>query len=197
MSMADESGQAKTDFDELLDEMPRIAEVVKTFPEAVQPQAFEALMAEARGRRSSGAGESDTKTRRRTKPRATKADGDGKVARRSKRKPSAVRSLDLAPKGKTSFKDFVAEKQPKTNHDRNTVSVYYLAEELGMSGVTLEHVFTCYRDMGWREPSDLANSLSLTAYHKRFLDTADMENITVTAPGRNHVKHDLPAPKKG
>ncbi len=195
--MADEGGQDKADFDALLAEMPRIAEVVKTFPEAVQPQAFEALMAEARGQRSLGAGESKTKTPRRTKPRAKKADGDGKTTRRRKRKPSAVRSLDLAPKGKKSFKDFVAEKQPKTNHDKNTASVYYLAEELGMSAVTVEHVFTCYKDMGWREPSDLANSLSLTAYHKRFLDTADMDNITVTAPGRNHVRHDLPPTKKG
>jgi hypothetical protein len=201
MSMAEQKDSPEeASFDSLLVEMPRIAEAVKAFPEAVQAQAFEALMAELKGQ---------TAPSRRTEPRAGKATrrrsgrprakapsvGEEKTRRRTGG-PSAVRDLDLAPKGQTSLKDFVAEKQPKTNHDRNVVSVYYLAEVLGLNGVTLDQVFTCYKDMRWREPGSLANSLALTANRKRFLDTASLDDIKLTPAGRNHVEHDLP-PKKG
>jgi len=198
--MADGDGQVKGSFDALLAEMPRIAEAVKAFPEAVQAQAFEALMAEVRGgaaptRKETGEGKS-TK-RRASKSRAKASGGEGKNTWRRTGGPSAVRDLDLAPKGKTSFKDFVAEKRPKTNHDQNVLSVYYLAEVLGLGSVTLDYVFTCYKDMRWREPANLANSLSLTANRKRFIDTASLDDIKLTPAGRNHVEHDLPPKKKG
>jgi hypothetical protein len=201
MSMAEQEGvQPGASLDSLLAEMPRIAEAVKAFPEAVQAQAFEALMAELKGqtapsrRTESRAGKA---TRRRAgRPRPKTPGVDETKTRRRTGGPSAVRDLDLAPKGQTSLKDFVAQKQPRTNHDRNVVSVYYLAEVLGLNGVTLEQVFTCYRDMRWREPGNLANSLALTANRKRFLDTASLDDIKLTPAGRNHVEHDLP-PKKG
>jgi hypothetical protein len=200
MSMAEqEDGNEKASFDSLLGEMPRIAEAVKAFPEAVQGQAFEVLMTELRGRSGTtvsakiGAGETTRRTRR---SRAKTRGEDGKETRRRTSGPSAVRDLDLAPKGEKSLKDFVAEKQPKTNHDKNAVSVYYLAQVLRLEGVTLDHVFTCYKDMRWREPGNLANSLALTANRKRFLDTASLDGIKLTPAGRNHVEHDLPPTKK-
>ena len=195
-----EDAQPGTSLDSLLAEMPRIAEAVKAFPEAVQAQAFEALMAEVKGQASPSrrteprAGK--TTRRRAGRPRAKAPSVDEKKTRRRTGGPSAVRDLDLAPKGQTSLKDLVTEKQPKTNHDRNVVSVYYLAEVLGLNGVTLDQVFTCYKDMRWREPGNLANSLALTANRKRFLDTASLDEIKLTPAGRNHVEHDLP-PKKG
>jgi len=196
-----EDGQDKDSFDSLLAEMPRIAEAVKAFPEAVQAQAFEALMSELRNhvtptvRNETGARKS---TRRRASRSRARAQGDdGKAARRRTGSPTAVRDLDLVPKGKSSLKEFVDGKQPKTNHDKNVVSVYYLAEVLGLGSVTVDHVFTCYKDMRWREPRNLANSLALTANRKRFLDTASLEEIKLTPAGRNHVQHDLPPKKKG
>jgi hypothetical protein len=202
MSMADrEDGQEKGNFDSLLAEMPRIAEAVKAFPEAVQTQAFEALMVELRGRAtptvSTGTGARKSTRRPAGRTRQTARAEDPKSTRRRTGGPSAVRDLNLAPKGKVSLKDFVAEKQPKTNHDRNVVAVYYLAEVLGLGSVTVDHVFTCYKDMRWREPGNLGNSLALTANRKRFLDTASLDDIKVTPAGRNHAEHDLPPKKKG
>jgi len=202
MSMAEqEDSRTNASFDSLLAEMPRIAEAVKVFPEALQAQAFEALMAELKGRTApiQTAETSGGKSKRRRAARSRpKAPGeDGKRTRRRATSPSAVRDLDLAPKGETSLKDFVAEKQPKTNHDKNVVSVYYLAEVLRLNGVTVDHVFTCYKDMRWREPGNLGNSLALTANRKRFLDTASLDDIKLTPAGRNHVDHDLPPKRKG
>lgn len=191
----------RASFDSLLAEMPRIAEAVKVVPEALQAQAFDALMAELKGR-TAPVKTAETGGRKSTRRRAgrsrPKAPGeDGKSMRRRATSPSAVRDLDLAPKGEASLKDFVAEKQPKTNHDKNVVSVYYLAEVLRLNGVTVDHVFTCYKDMRWREPGNLANSLALTANRKRFLDTASLDDIKLTPAGRNHVDHDLPPKGKG
>src|SRR4030095_8356051 len=101
-------------------------------------------------------------------------------------------------RGKKSLQDLVDEKQPKTNHDKNVLAVYYCARILELSSVTIDHVFTVYRDMGWRLPggNNFANSLALTANRKRFLDTADGDNITLTSKGTNYVEHDLPPKSK-
>ena len=100
------------------------------------------------------------------------------------------------PSGKKSLKAFVQEKQPKTLHDKNVVAVYYLRETLGAPKVSVDHVFTCYKDMNWREPGNLGNSLALTANRKRYLDTSSLDDIKLTPAGRNHVGHELPSPKK-
>ena len=192
------TGEEQSKFDELLEAMPRIAEAVKAFPESVQPQAFERLMAELTGRAPSGVpGEQGQKERKTRKLRQTTATDETKPTRRKASSPTSVRDLDLAPDGKPSLKDFVAEKRPKTNHDRNALSVYYLSEILGIDAVTVDHVFTCYKDMRWREPVDLANNLSLTANRKRFIDTANRDDIKITPAGRNHIEHDLPPKTRG
>lgn len=185
--------------DDLLKRMPEIAKAVSAFPEAVQQSAFDALMA-AGGATNTATPSTTTKTTtRKPQSRRKKASAEGETpkARRTTGSPSAIRELDLAPKGKTSLKDFVAAKRPKTQDDYNTVSVYYLAEEIGIPTVTLNHVFTAYKDMGWREPANLQNSLSLTSMRKRFLDTSNLTDIKLTPAGRNHVLHDLPTKKKG
>jgi hypothetical protein len=133
-----------------------------------------------------------TTRKRQTKP----ATDGGSPVRRRTGSPTRVKGLDLAPKGKQSFAAFVSEKQPKSQHDQNVLSVYYLLEIAEVAPVTWNHVYTCYRDQGWAVPADMANSLQVTASRKTFLDTADMENITLEPRGTNHVEHHLPAKKK-
>ena len=192
--MADKTTDpVKERLDSLLIEMPRIAEVVKAFPESVQARAFETLMAELRGE----AAPKNPARRKRAPSGRSSPEKKDKTPRRRATAPRALRDLDLAPKGKDSFKEFAKKKKPKTNNDKNVASVYYLSEVLGLDAVTVNHVFTCYKDMSWREPSNLANSLCLTASRKRYLDTASLDDIRLTPAGRNHVKHDLPPTKKG
>ena len=195
-------GQEKTSLDALLAKMPQIAEAVGKFPEAVQQQAFDALMAEATGgtdrtaRTAAESGETQPGARKRMTPRK-KASGDAAGTPRRSSGPKQLRDLDLTPRGKVSFVDFVDEKQPRTNHDRNVVSVYYCDRILEVGAVTDDHVYTCYRDMGWRLPSpNLNTGLSLTSSRKRFIDTSDNKNITLTSKGLNYVEHDLPPKAK-
>ena len=201
MSMAEE--QDGNSLDTLLAKMPQIAEAVSKFPEAVQQQAFDALMAEAtggpRGTNTTKApsGEKQRPSRRaKSSTRKRKEANSEPTKRRRAGAPSEVRDLDLAPKGHKSFKDFVTEKQPKSQHDVNTVSVYYLTDTIKVNPVTIDHVYTCYREAKVRSPPNLANSLATTASRKGYLDTANLEDIGITPRGRNYIEYDLPKTKE-
>jgi len=197
----------KTPLDDLLARMPEIAKAVSAFPEGVQQSAFDALMATASGasvtpvpEQASGDSNGETTGRKPKtgKSRRKRGAGDttGKPRRGVSAQPKVVKELDLRPKGKKSLADFAAEKNPTSNHDKTAVALYYLANEANVSPVTRDHVFTAYREMGWKIPTDFANSLQQTATKKRFLDTSDAENLRLLTPGQNRVEHDLPEQKK-
>jgi len=116
--------------------------------------------------------------------RATKA--------KSKGKPTIVKDLNLTPKGKKAFTAFAQEKGPKDNQQKCVVAVYYLRHELALDKVSIDHVYTCYKDAKWRVPANLYHTLVLTAHRKGWLDTTDMTSITITARGENLVEQDLP-----
>ena len=176
-----------------MEALPRIAETVKQFPEALQPQVFQALLEELRG---SQPRQERTKRSKASERPAGPSKGARKAKRKRSRGPTVRKDLDLRPKGKTSLRGFAESKKPNNNDDKNVVSVYYLRLIADINTISIDHVFTCYREMGWREPTDLANSLATTASKKGFLDTSKGEDIKLTPTGRNHVEHDLPPKKK-
>jgi hypothetical protein len=101
--------------------------------------------------------------------------------------------LNLRPSGKTSFKDFADEKKPTTSNERNVVAVYYMKHLVAIEKVTTDHVFTAYRELRWKLPTDFRNSLQVTASAKGWIDTSDMNDITLTTRGTNAVEQDLPS----
>jgi len=111
--------------------------------------------------------------------------------------PSIVKDLNLMPEGKASFRSFAATKNPSSNHEKNTVAVYYLQKELAVTAITSDHVYTCYKDASWRVPAQFRNSLAKTAHIKGWIDTRDMASIRITTQGENLVEHDLPRQKEG
>jgi hypothetical protein len=148
---------------------------------------------DAAGDEGSGGGEA--KPRRAKRAKAAKGKGGGG---KSKRRPPSVgidKNLTLRPKGKTSFKDFVAEKAPSDQNSKNVVAVYWLVKEAGVAA-TAEGVNTCYQGAEWKRPKDLRNSLQQTASTKGWLDTSDKDEVKLTIPGEDYVKHDLPKPAK-
>lgn len=107
-------------------------------------------------------------------------------------KVSLVKELNLKPDGKKSFKDFVQEKAPESNYEKCVVAVYYLQIEIGLEGITPNHVLTCFKNVNWRLPNDLYLNLARTSSAKAWLDTSDMMNIKITPGGENIVNYDLP-----
>ena len=131
-----------------------------------------------------------------SKPVQINSKKKSKSSVKTKTGSSIVKELNLKPEDKLSFRDFAQNKQPKTNQEKCTVAVYYLCHELGITGVTINHVHTCFKDMNWRL-IDFANNLYLTASIKGWVDTSNMENITITTIGENLIELDLPHKSKG
>lgn len=203
---------AEKEVDALLERMSKIATAVNAFKsESVQQAALAALVsafetgAVHRQKSVPAAAErldeveavdegngvaAPTKRRRRAK-------GSGSVGA-STEKIQPVRDLDLRPKGRESFDDFIATKQPHDNQEKFTVAIFYLEQIAKISPITLGHVGAVFRQTkGWREPGNLRSGVRMTAHRKNWLDTSDMTNLRTTAHGRNFVEHDLPAqPKK-
>ena len=120
-----------------------------------------------------------------------RADTEPSTRRPRATAPTHDKTLNLRPGGAQSFEDFVLEKQPKTNNDRNLVSVSWLKEVGRVAKVSPNQVFTCYRDRKWDHPANLRNALQVTASVKGWLNTEDMGDITVTPQGENRL-NDLP-----
>jgi hypothetical protein len=106
---------------------------------------------------------------------------------------SIVKDLDLSSKSnKQSLRDFYKEKQPQVGMENNAVFVYYMQKIAAINGITVNHVYSCYKDVGARVPTALRQSLIDTSHNKGWIDTASLEDIKVATPGENFVEHDLP-----
>jgi hypothetical protein len=196
---------AADDFKELLARMPEIAKAVNGFTsDVVQQEAFAVLVgalgtaqgaggATPRGQGSGDDSGSPARTSRARKTSKKATPTKAASAKRAKAKaPTVVASLNLRPNGKTALEKFATEKAPESAQERNVVIVYYLKEVLKLGDTTVDHVFTCYRAMKWKLPSNLRNSLAITKSKKGWLDAADMDSIQLTTVGTNYVEHDLP-----
>lgn len=109
---------------------------------------------------------------------------------------SIVKDLDLRPKGKKALGDFAAEKNPTSQYEQCAVSVYYLRQELGIPAISTNHVYTCFKHMKWRIPSNLPNRLRYAASQYGWFDTSNAQDIKITTIGENLIEHDLPKKNK-
>lgn len=196
---------AQEDLDALLSRMDAIAKAVNAFTsEAVQHEAFSALVAAFEGRRHStkqshapavGSDSEQSPESPKEKP-VSAVNNSGKARKVAKGKQSSwtfLKDLDLRPGGKQSLEAFAEEKQPASNEDKYAVVVYYFSEIAGLPVVSVSHVGSAFRLMKtWREPGDVSASLRITSSRKGTLDTSNLENIRITPTGRNFVEHELP-----
>lgn len=131
---------------------------------------------------------------KKTKKRGSGTKGKAKI----KAKPSLAiaKDLNLKPKGKKSLDEFAETKKPNSHNEKGTVAAYYLKHVLALSAITESHIFTCFKHMKWRVPTNLSNTLAYTASQYGWLDTSNLQDIKMTTIGENLVEHDLPK-KKG
>jgi hypothetical protein len=111
----------------------------------------------------------------------------------SKPMPTMLKDLDLrATADHPGLREFYAEKAPSSAMETNAVFVYHLKNNLGLTGITVDHIYTCYKDVGAKPPSALRQSLIDTANRKAWIDTSTLEDITLSLRGESFVDHDLP-----
>lgn len=105
-----------------------------------------------------------------------------------------IKDLDFTKgEGGMSLKEFHKQKSPISFAEKNVVFVYYLKNLLKIPKVTLDHIYTCYDEVGSRKPGAFKQSIADTSSKKGWLNTSSFEDITVPIRGQNYVDHDLPA----
>lgn len=161
----------------------------------------EALAGQIMGLLMSGApvvqGTSPTVTQETEKP-TKKKSGSSSKRRSSTRKqhvPSMVKELDLSGGPENpSLEEFFEQYQTSNNFERNVLFVYYLEKIISTEKIDYNHVYTCYRYLNRRSPSDPYQSLIRTAHEKGWLDTSNLleDGVKITTLGENAVEHDIP-----
>lgn len=180
----------------LLNELPKIAEVVNKFnSEAVQARVFEVLLSGLGGGTLAATAPEQSKTAKRRSAKKATDGGKKKKATRSSAL-SIVKDLDLRPADQRSFGDFAKDKAPRYANEQSLVAVWWLGEHGGVDKISTNHIYTAFRDQGWKVPSNLVNHLQVVASTKGWLDTKDSDDIKVTVQGENYVLHDLPPKAK-
>lgn len=116
---------------------------------------------------------------------------------KGKKTPSIIGALDLSGGGsKPSLKEFFARYDHSTNFERNLIFCYYLKQVLNIEKVNLDHIFTCYRNVGQKIPKAIEQSMRDTANGRGWVDIRDLEDIGVPIAGINHLEHDMPKTTK-
>lgn len=113
-----------------------------------------------------------------------------KVNSIKKSQPRFIDDLNLSPVGKESLANFIKRyNYRKSASQQNLLFVYYLKQVLGISNVTQDHVFTCYRNLGVKLPTDLYHSLSDTISKNHWL--LNMSDLNLTSKGLNYVEQNM------
>lgn len=105
--------------------------------------------------------------------------------------PSILTDINLSPDDKESLRSITSTLSISNAQEHNTVFVYYLERILGLSGITPDHIFTCYKHLGIKPPSNLRQSLFDTRSRKGWIDTTSINDIKITAEGINKVEYDF------
>ena len=132
-----------------------------------------------------------------TKGNKQSANSSKSTPKKSKTKgdlPKIVAALDLSGAGQSErLQDFYAKYKPKSNFHNNLIFVYHLQQNLGLAGITVDHVFTCYRDiLKLKAPEALWQSLRDTSRRQGWLEAISRKDIKLTMSGMNYLEHNMP-----
>lgn len=113
---------------------------------------------------------------------------------RPKKAPSykTVSNLNLMPDGKQSLRAFFESKKPKTQQEQFVVILFYLTHVLGVTNVSPDHIYTGFNEAEQPVPNidSMAGNIS---NRKGWIDASEINNLKLTVPGENFVKHKLPS----
>jgi hypothetical protein len=104
-----------------------------------------------------------------------------------------IKDLNLtSTDSRPSLVEFMDSKFPITNEERNIVFLYYLQYSLKLKSITLDHIYTCYRETKIRAPLNLENSLRITADQHSWITITKTGKISLTSAGKSYVEKQLP-----
>jgi len=137
---------------------------------------------------------SSTKSRISSKREKEDTDNHLKNETKNFKKPSKVSktlkrltNINFAPKGKESLEAFFAKYSPSSDDQRNLLFVYYLQNILEESGISVNHVYSCYDILKLRISENLPQTVRNTASKKGWIETKNAI-LSVTVKGSNQIK---------
>lgn len=74
-------------------------------------------------------------------------------AQRAPRKTKSAKVVDIDMHTSVSLAEFTKGKDPGNNHRRYLTIAAWLKEHRGLDAITPDHIYTCYKSMGW--PSNI------------------------------------------
>jgi len=112
---------------------------------------------------------------------------------KSKKPPTykTVGDLNLLPDDKQSLEAFFNEKKPKAQNEEFVVILFYLTHVLGLTGITPNHIYTGFNEVK-RPVPHIQKMASTISARKGYVDATDFNDLKLTTPGENFVKHKLP-----
>jgi len=185
------------EYKKLKTELKEIAKILKDYPESLQPQVFDMLTSQFLGdspiRKNPKVIEksSTPKTNRKSTPKGKGSETKSKTS--SKQSFSIVKSLSLKGNSKVkSFKEFCELYDTKSGIKFNVVAVYYLKRILKEDNVGLDHIYTCYKEVGKKTPGNLKMSVYNCSGPKYgYLDASNVNDLKIPTSGEDFVEHDL------
>lgn len=174
-------------YDDLKVELLEIAKIVEKFPENVKVDVFNVLIGEYTGTKINTITK-DSHIKQTPKKNTIDKGTSDKPQKITKKKNSLGESYkldkDLNLRGDTkvqSFSDFFEEKKPSNSMEFNAVAVYYLCKILEIQNITLDHAYTCYREVNKKSPK---------AFRQSFLDTKKLKGwINMTSDSQLEIPH--------
>jgi hypothetical protein len=114
----------------------------------------------------------------------TVIDGSAKPAGkpRQPRKYKFMDDLDLSL-GTKAWKEFAAEKAPKSDPDKYLVAALWLTESASIPEFGITHIFTCFRAAGWPEQRDFSQPMRQMKSKKSYFTNPSKKMWKLTGPG--------------
>lgn len=100
-----------------------------------------------------------------------------------------IKNLDLSQPA--ALKEFYAGKPTASALEKNAVFVYYLSKIANIKNINLNHIYSCYKEVGTKLPEALKQSLADTSSKKGWIDTKSMSDIKITLKGEGKVMREL------
>lgn len=189
--------------------MLEIAGIVEKYPDTLQEKVFDIMTENIFGKKSQGNNHnaiiSTQKTDDLVKKVITASDNgssNDNTSKKSKKKTSSKdtyqinKDLNLSPKDKKTLKEFVDEKKPKSNIEFNVVAVYYLEKIIGKEEISIDDVYTCYKNVNKKVPAALKQSLTDTSSSKYGYISVTNCFYSIPVAGENFIEFDLPKENK-
>lgn len=187
--------------EEIRETMLEIADILNKFPECLQEKAFDVMVhqlfnvapiAELSEREEVGKeiiAEMPTEESVKEK--------DKKIRKKNNTRDTYQinKDLNLSPRDKATLKEFVASKKPQSNIEFNAVAIYYLQKVLAKENISVDDVYSCYKDIGRKVPNALKQSLTDTSSSKYGYIAVNNNYYSIPVKGENLVELELPKEK--